>query len=125
MHAIVHLVCLALAVFALSRFFPSIVRVNSGGAALVVAIVFSVLNFFLGWFLHAVLFIPSVLTLGLLFAFVPFLVNAALLWLTDKLMASFELRGGRGLVLAAAVITAVNWAFAASESGIVPRGRWA
>jgi putative membrane protein len=124
MHAIFHLVCLALAVFALSRFFPSIVRVRSGGAALVVAIVFSVLNFFLGWFLRAVLFVPSVLTLGLLFALVPFLVNAALLWLTDKLMASFELRGGRGLVLAAAVITAVNWIFAASESGMLRGGRW-
>jgi putative membrane protein len=124
MHAILHVLCLALAVFALSRFFPGIVRVRSSGAALVVAIVFSVLNFFLGWFLRAVLFVPSVLTLGLLFAFVPFLVNATLLWLTDKLMASFELRGGRGLVLAAAAITAVNWIFAATESGMFRGGRW-
>lgn len=124
MHAIFHLVCLALTVFALSRFFPAIVRVKSGGAAVAVAIVFSVLNFFLGWLLRAVLFVPSVLTLGLLFLFVPFLVNAALLWITDKLMASFELRGGRGLVLAAAVITVVNWMFAVTSHRALHGGQW-
>lgn len=112
MHAILHLVVLALAVFALSRFFPAIVRVQKPSTAVVVAVVFSVLNFFLGWLIHAVLFVPALLTFGLLFLFVPFIVNAVLLWLTDKLMASFELRGARGLLVSAAAITLVNGAFA-------------
>jgi putative membrane protein len=112
MHAILHLGVLALAIFVLSRFCPGIVRVRSVGAAIAVAIVFSVLNFFLGWLIRALLFVPGLLTLGLLFLFVPFIVNAVVLWLTDKLMESFELRGGRGLVLAAVLITLVNGAFA-------------
>ena len=90
-------------------------RVQSVGTAVAVAIVFSVLNFFLGWFIRALLFVPGLLTLGLLFFFIPFIVNAVLLWITDKLMGSFELRGARGLVLASAIITLVNYAFAMSH----------
>lgn len=112
MHVILHLVVLALVVFALSRFFPGLVRVQSAGTALAVAVVFSVLDFFLGWFIHAMLFVPGLLTLGLLFLFVPLIVNAVLLWLTDKLLANFELRGARGLWLSALIITLVNGFFA-------------
>jgi putative membrane protein len=112
MHVILHLGILALAIFALSRFFPGIVRVRSVTTAIGVAVVFSVLNFFLGWLIQALLVVPGVLTLGLLFLFVPFIVNSVLLWLTDKLMSSFELRGARGLLLSAAVITLVNAVFA-------------
>jgi putative membrane protein len=113
MHALLHLGGLALAVFALSKFFPAIVRVRSAGTAVAVAIVFSLLNFFLGWLIRAALVVPGLLTLGLLFLFVPFIVNAAVLWLTDKLMESFELRGARGLLVAATAITLLNAAFAA------------
>ena len=56
-----------------------------------VAIVFSVLNFFLGWLIRVLLFMPAILTLGLLFLFMPFIVNTILLWLTDKLLGSFEI----------------------------------
>lgn len=128
MHAILHLGILALAIFALSRFFPGIVRVRSAGTAVAVAVVFSVLNFFLGWFIRALLFVPGLLTLGLLFLFVPFIVNAVLLWVTDKLMGSFELRGARGLLLSAAIITLVNGIFAAhtlwSHPAIHGAPRW-
>lgn len=115
MHVLLHLGGLALAVFALSRFFPGIVRVRSVGTAVAVAIVFSVLDFFLGWFIRVLLFVPGLLTLGLLFFFVPLIVNAVLLWITDKLMKSFELRGLRGLAIATAVITLVNYAFSMSH----------
>jgi putative membrane protein len=117
MHAILHLVVLALAVFGLSRFVPAIVRVQKPSTAIVVAVVFSLLNFLLGWLIQAVLFVPALLTFGLLFLFVPFIVNAVLLWLTDKLMESFELRGARGLVVCAAAITLVNGAFAMWSHG--------
>ena len=107
---VLHLVVLTATVLLLARFFPS-VRVKSVGAAIVVALVFSLLNFFLGWFIRAVLFVPAVLTLGLLFLFVPFIVNAVLLWLTDKLIKSFEIGTMGGLLGSAAVITLVNAAF--------------
>ena len=108
MHAILHLGILALTVFGLSRLLPGLVRVRSVGTAVTVAVVFSVLNFFLGWFIRALLFVPALLTLGLLFLFVPFIVNAILLWITDKALRGFELRGARGLLASAGIITLVN-----------------
>jgi putative membrane protein len=110
MHTILHLAVLALTILALARFYPR-VRVRSMGSAVLVAVVFSVLNFFLGWLIRAALFVPALFTLGLLFVFVPFIVNAVLLWLTDKLMASFEIKTVPALLVSAAVITAVNGVF--------------
>jgi putative membrane protein len=110
MHILLHLAVLSLTILVLSRVVPD-VSIRSFGTALGVAVVFSILNFFLGWLIRAVLFVPALLTLGLLFLFVPFIVNTALLWLTDKLMASFEIRSIRGLLVSAAVITLVNSVF--------------
>jgi putative membrane protein len=110
---LVHLAALALTILALSWFVPS-VHIRSWGTAIAVAIVFSILNFFLGWFLRAMLFLPALLTLGLLFVFVPFIVNTVVLWLTDKLMASFEIDSTAGLLISAAAITLVNDMFHAS-----------
>jgi putative membrane protein len=112
MHTLLHLAVLALAIFLMARLMPGLVRVRSAGAAVAVAVVFSVLNFFLGWFIRALLFVPGLLTFGLLFLFVPFIVNWVLLWVTDRLMGSFEIRGVRGLLASAAIITVVNWLFA-------------
>ena len=110
MQTILHLAVLTITVLDLSRLLPS-VHVANFRAALIVAIVFSVLNFFLGWFIRAMLFVPAILTLGLLFLFVPFLVNTALLWLTDKLVASFEIASFKALLISAVVITLVNSVF--------------
>ena len=109
-HLVLHLVVLTATVLLLARFLPS-VRVKSVGSAIFVAIVFSVLNILLGWFIKAVLFVPALFTLGLLFLFVPFIVNSVLLWLTDKLIKSFEIQSLGGLFMSAAVITVVNWLF--------------
>jgi putative membrane protein len=110
MHVLLHLVVLALTIVGLSRILPS-VHVKNIGTAFAVAFVFSVLNFFLGWLIRAALFVPAILTLGLLFLFVPLLVNTVLLWLTDRLMKSFEIKTLGGLLLSAAVITLVNGVF--------------
>ena len=107
-HLVLHLVVLTATVLLLARFLPS-VRIKSVGAAILVAIAFSLLNFFLGWFVRVVLFVPAVLTLGLLFLFVPFIVNTVMLWLTDKLIKTFSIETFGGLLTSAAVITAVNW----------------
>jgi len=107
-HLALHLVVLTATVLLLARFMPS-VRVKSVGAAILVAVVFSLLNFFLGWFVRAALFVPAILTFGLLFFFVPFIVNSLMLWLTDKLIRTFAIETLGGLLTSAAVITAVNW----------------
>jgi putative membrane protein len=110
MYTLLHLLVLTVTVLALARLLPD-VQVKSPGAAVVVAVVFSVLNFFLGWLITAFMVIPAILTLGLLFLILPFIVNTVLLWLTDKLLGSFEIRGMGTLLFSAGVITAVNAVF--------------
>jgi putative membrane protein len=110
MHALLHIAVLAVTVFLLARLMPS-VRIRSAGTAVLVAIVFSLLNFFLGWAIRAVLFVPALFTFGLLFFFVPLIVNTVLLWITDKLIFSFQIRTMRALFFSSLVITLVNWVF--------------
>jgi len=110
MTTLLHLAVLALSILVLSRVLPG-VHIRSPATAFAVALVFSVLNFFLGWLVRAVLFVPAILTLGVLFLFVPFIVNAVLLWLTDKFLASFELETMSAWLISAAVITLVNGVF--------------
>ena len=109
MHTLLHLAAITVTVLLLARFVPS-VKVKGIGSAIVVAIVFSLLNFFLAWLIKAVLFVPALLTFGLLFLFVPFIVNTVLLWLTDKLIRSFQIDSLGGLLASSAVITLVNGA---------------
>jgi len=113
MHTLLHLAALAATVLGLARFLPD-VEVKGAGTAIIVALVFSVLNFLLGWLIHALLFVPALLTLGLLFLFIPFIVNTVMLWLTDKLIRSFEIKSLRALLISAGCITLVNWLFQAS-----------
>jgi len=121
MFALLHVPVLAATILILARLLPS-VRIKSVGTSVVVAIVFSVLNFFVGWFIRALLFVPAVLTLGLLFLFVPLIVNTVLLWVTDKLLASFEIQNTRSLLICAAVITVVNGIFYAPLLHAVAQG---
>jgi putative membrane protein len=129
MYMILHLAALTVTVLALSRIF-STVKIKSVGSAIVVAIVFSVLNVLLGWVIRVALFIPALLTLGLLFLFMSLIVNAILLWLTDKLLGSFEIETKGALFASAAVITVVNYAFHmaihAHQMGLAQAGptRW-
>ena len=107
MYTIIHLALLTLTVLALARTLPD-VHVKSAGSAFVVAVVFSLLNFFIGWFIKALLVVPAILTLGLLFLIFPFVVNTILLWLTDKVLSNFKIGSMSSLLLSAAAITAVN-----------------
>ena len=105
---IVHLVVLTAVVLLASRYMAT-VHVRSTGSAVVVAVVFSLLNFFLGWAIKAALFIPGLLTLGLLFLVLPFVVNLILIWITDKLLHAFRVDGFKSYALLALFITAANW----------------
>jgi putative membrane protein len=123
MHTLIHLAVITATVLGLARFLPD-VHVQSTKSAVVVALVFSALNFFLGWAIHLLLFLPAMLTLGLLFAVIPFIVNTVMLWLTDKLIASFEIKTTRALLISAGAITVVNWLLhVVVQSHHVPRLR--
>lgn len=108
MHTLLQVAALAATVFSVSRLLPG-VEVKGVKTAVIVAVVFSLLNFALGWVIHAVLFVPALLTLGLLFFFVPFIVNTVMLWLTDKLIGDFEIKNLRALLISSGAITAVNF----------------
>jgi putative membrane protein len=108
MHTLLQLAALAATVLVLARLLPD-VQVKGAGTAIVVSVVFSALNFMLGWVIHALLFVPALLTLGLLFFFIPFIVNTAMLWLTDKLIERFEIKSLRALLISAGSITLANW----------------
>ena len=107
MHALIHLGVLTATVLALARFQPGF-RIKSPAHALLAAVVFSLLNFTVGWLISAVLFVPALLTLGLLFLVIPFIVNTVILWATDKVLVSFEIDGFDTLLTSAAVITVAN-----------------
>lgn len=107
---LLHVGLLALTILALGRFVSG-VWLKSPVTALTVAVVFSLLNFMIGWFLALLLWIPTILTLGLFLWFTSFFINTALLWLADKLLASFEIKSVRALLLSSSAITLVNWLF--------------
>jgi putative membrane protein len=114
MYTLLHLAVLTATVLLLAYLMPG-VRIKSTKSAVLVAVVFSLINFLAGWLvkllLGAVLFIPAILTLGLAWVLVPFLANALMLWITDELLDTFELRDTKTLLLAAAGITLANGLF--------------
>jgi putative membrane protein len=107
---VLHIAVLAAVVLGVARLLPG-VEVKGWKTAIIVAVVFSLLNFFLGWLIHALLVLPVILSLGLLYFFVPFIVNTTLLWLTDRLIGDFEIKTWQALFGSALVITVVNWLF--------------
>lgn len=110
MLTLLHLVVLTLTVLVLARALPGF-RIRTPSTALVVAVVFSLLNWSMGWLIKVMLFLPAILTLGLLFLILPLIVNLIVLWVTDKVLHAFEIADGRTLWLAAGAITLVNFLF--------------
>ena len=86
--------------FALAAALPG-VRLKSYGTAVIVALVYGLLSYFLTWPLGLIAFIPMVLTLGL-FGLV---INAFLLWLTDKLIDDFEIDSLKTTLIMAVLLT--------------------
>jgi len=110
MLTILHLAALTATVLLLARALPGF-HIRTSGTALLVAVVFSLLNWACGWFIKVLLFLPAILTLGLLFLILPLIVNAVVLWLTDKVLRAFEIDSWGTLWLAAGGITVVNFLF--------------
>jgi putative membrane protein len=98
----------AAAFLAVSKLLPGF-RIGSYGTALVVSAIYSILYVVLHFILFKVLWILTIplviLTLGIIF----FVVNAVILWLTNKLVEDFEIDSTATLILAAVLLTMVNW----------------
>jgi len=84
-------------------------RIRSYRTALVVSAVYSILYIVLHFILFEVLWILTIpfviLTLGIIF----FVVNAVILWLTDRIVEDFDIDNTATLVIAAVLLTMVNW----------------
>ncbi len=105
-----HIGLLAATVMVLAMVLPG-VRVKNWASALAVAVVFSVINWATAWLITTLLFVPVVLTFGLLLLVVPFIVNLVVLFITDLLIEPFEIKNTRALLLSAAAITVANGVF--------------
>jgi putative membrane protein len=98
----------AAAFLGVSKILPGF-RVGSFGTALVVSAVYSILYIVLHFILFKIFWILTIpliiLTLGIIF----FVVNAVILWLTDKIVEDFNVDSTATLVIAAVLLTIVNW----------------
>ncbi len=107
---IFNILILSAAVFFVSKILPGI-RIKNFITAIIVAIVYSIINFLTGWLL-IVLTLPFIIITFGLFKFV---INAFLLWVTDKLIEDFEIEGIFTTFIAAFLITIadslIKWIF--------------
>lgn len=111
-HLVLSFAVVTLAVLVAERLFSD-VKVQSAKSAVGVAVVFGVLNILIGWLIKLVVgvaLLPAALvTFGLAFLLLGFLANCVLLWITDKLLKSFEVNSFRALFGTAALIGVAQW----------------
>jgi putative membrane protein len=100
MHFIWNLVLLSFIVFSVSRFLPGI-QCKNFGTAVAVAVVYSIINFIFGWLLVLISLPAIFLTLGLFI----FVINAVLLYVTDKMIEDYQIDNFGTTVVAAFFIT--------------------
>lgn len=100
---LINILILSVAVFLVANFLPGI-EVKHFGTAVIVAIVYSLVSFFFGRLL-IILSLPFiVITFGLF----KLVINAVLLWITDKLLDDFQIKDFFTTFIAALCITVVD-----------------
>ena len=110
MTIIFNILILSVAVFLVARFLPGI-RIKNFMTAVMVAVVYSLINFLAGWLLVALTLPLVIVTFGLF----KLVINAGLLWITDKLIEDFEIKNFLTTFIAALCITVIDavirWVF--------------
>ena len=110
MSTLINILILSVAVFFVANYFPGI-RIKNFMTAVVVAIVYSIINFLIGWLLVFISLPFLIITFGLF----KLVINAMLLWATDKIIEDFEIKDFFTTFLAAACITIIDslvkWVF--------------
>lgn len=98
-----NILLLSVAVFLVAQLLPGI-RLKNFGTAIIVAIVYSLINYLIGWLLEFLTLPLIFITFGLF----KFIINGFLLLITDKVMEDFEIDGIGTTFLAAFLITVVD-----------------
>jgi len=103
MGIITNILLLSISIFLVSKMMSGI-HLKSFWTAVVVAIVYSIADILLYWFLVIISMPLIILTFGL-FVFV---LNAFLLWITDQLLDDFEIESFGTTLVASFIITVIN-----------------
>jgi putative membrane protein len=103
MELLLHWLLLAVAVYVIAAIMPTI-HIDKPLTALIVAIVYSIISFILGWFLVLISLPFMLITFGLF----KLVINAFLLWITDKLVPGFKIDGFGSTLIAAILITVID-----------------
>ncbi len=103
MHTLWNILLLSATVFAVAKMLPNI-RIKNFTTAIIVAVVYSIINFFIGWLLVLLSLPMMIVTFGLF----TFVINALLLWITDQLIEDFEIKGLGTTLIAAFLITIIS-----------------
>ncbi|SMC88224.1 putative membrane protein [Desulfocicer vacuolatum DSM 3385] len=98
-----NILILTVAVFIVANILPGI-YMKSFFTALVVAVVYSLVSFFLGWLLVFLALPFMIITFGLF----KLVINAFLLFITDKLIDDFKIKDALTTMIAALLITLVD-----------------
>ena len=100
---ITKLILLSISIFLVSRLMEGI-RLKSFGTAIVVAIVYSVVDLLLWWILVFFAMPMIILTFGIFLL----VINAFMLWLTDQFIDDFEIKSLKTTFIAACIISLIN-----------------
>ncbi len=103
MSTLANILILSVAVFLTANVIPGI-RIKNYVTAVIVAVVYSVINFLFGWLLILLSLPFIIITFGLF----KLVINAVLLWATDKLIENFKIKDFFTTFLAALCITLVD-----------------
>lgn len=103
MNILLDILLLSAAIYLVARLMPTI-YLKSFGTAVIVALVYSVINFLVGWLLTFLALPFIILTFGLF----KFVINAFLLWITDLMIDDFEIKGFGSTLIAAFLITIID-----------------
>jgi len=103
MSIIINLLVLSIAILLVAQIMPSI-HIKNFGTVIVVAVVYSLINFFTGWLLVLLTLPLVILTFGLF----KFVINAVLLWITDLVIEDFKIDNFSSTLLAAFLITIID-----------------
>ena len=98
-----NLLILSIAIFIVAKLLPGI-HIKSFWTALIVAIVYSVINFLTGWLLMLLSLPFIIITFGLF----KLVINAFMLWVTDKILDDFKIDGLLYTFIAAVLITIID-----------------
>jgi putative membrane protein len=121
--AAVNLLILSAVVFLIAKLLPAI-RVKSFATAVVVALIYSVINILLDLLLRHVS-LPVILKEAYVIGLIRILINAVLLWVTDMLVKDFKIKNFGWTLVASLLITIACWLVKWLVTAFIPGGgKW-